>query len=121
VLVTAELLALGASSGSVGFGSYYEGRTRLALSGQNLTLSPRLGLESEVVPDRLKLRVGSYWEPARVDTARDRIHGTFGFDVKLFRWDVFGLIGDFDSWLASAAVDGARDYLSTSFSVGFWH
>jgi len=41
--------------------------------------------------------------------------------VKLFRWNVFGLIGDFDSWSFSAAVDGAREYLSTSFSIGFWH
>ena len=121
VLLTTELLVLGASSGSVGFGSYYQGRSRVQLSGQNLTLSPRVGLESEVIENWLKLRVGSYWEPARVDTAKDRIHGTFGFEVKTFSWDVFGLIGDFDSWTVSAAVDGARDYLSTSFSIGFWH
>jgi hypothetical protein len=121
VLLTTELLVLGASSGSVGFGSYYQGRSRVQFSGQNLTLSPRVGLESEVIENWLKLRVGSYWEPARIDTAKDRIHGTFGFELKTFSWDVFGLIGDFDSWTVSAAVDGARDYLSTSFSIGFWH
>ena len=121
VLFTTELLVLGASSGSIGFGSYYEGRSRVQISGQNVTLSPRVGLESEVIENWLKLRAGSYWEPARLDTAKDRIHGTFGFEVKTFSWDVFGLIGDFDSWTVSAAIDGARDYLSTSFSIGFWH
>jgi len=121
VLLTTELLMLGDSSDSVGFGSYYGSRSRVTLSGHDLTLSPRVGLESEVIQNWLKLRAGSYLEPARLDTAKDRIHGTFGFEVKLFRWNVFGLIGDFDSWTASAAVDGARDYLSTSFTVGFWH
>ncbi|HEY6560972.1 MAG TPA: hypothetical protein VI072_27035 [Polyangiaceae bacterium] len=121
VLLTTELLVLGASNGSIGFGSYYQGRSRVQVSGQNLTLSPRIGLETEVIENWLKLRAGSYWEPARVETAKDRIHGTFGFELKTFSWDVFGLIGDFDSWTVSAAIDGAREYLSTSFSIGFWH
>jgi hypothetical protein len=120
-MVTTELLVLGPTTDSIDLGSVYENRSRVQFSGETLTLSPRLGLESEIAPNWLKLRAGTYLEPARVSGAKDRVHGTFGFDVKLFRWNVFGLVGDFDSWLFSAAVDGAREYLSTSFSVGFWH
>jgi hypothetical protein len=121
VLVTTEVLILGPSPDSVDLGSFYQDSSSVRRSGQHHTLSGRLGAETEAVPDWLKLRVGTYLEPARILGATDRVHGTFGFDVKLFRWDVFGLIGDFDSWLASAAVDYAREYLSTSFSIGFWH
>jgi hypothetical protein len=84
-------------------------------------ISPRLGVESEVVPHVLKLRVGSYYEPARASGARARIHGTGGFDVRLFEWSIFGLIREFDWWQLSVAADGARSYLNTSFSIGFWH
>jgi hypothetical protein len=121
LLVTTELLILGPTTDSIDLASVYENRSTVRFSGETLTLSPRLGLESEVAPNWLKLRAGTYLEPARVSGARDRLHGTFGFDVKLFRWNVFGLIGDFDSWLFSAAVDRARDYISTSFSIGLWH
>lgn len=120
-LITAELLALGASTGSVGFGSFYQGRTRIQLSGENITFSPRLGIEGELIPNWLKLRAGAYFEPTRTDTGSDRIHGTFGFDLKLFSWNVFGLLGDFDSWFVTAAADRASEYLSTSFSIGIWH
>jgi len=121
VLVTTEVLVLGTSPGSVDLASFYQDSTNLQRSGESHTLSGRFGVETEAVPDWLKLRAGTYLEPARVSIGRDRVHGTFGFDLKTFSWDVFGLIGDFDSWVASAAVDYARDYLSTSFSIGFWH
>ncbi len=121
VLLSTELLVLGSSADSVGLGSFYQGRSRVRLSGENLTVSPRLGLETEIVPNWVKLRAGTYLEPARLVGSTDRLHGTGGFDLKLFRWNVFGLIGDFDSWTFSAAVDSAREYLSTSFSVGLWH
>jgi hypothetical protein len=120
-LVTTELLMLGPTADGVGLGSLYQGRSRVRLSGENLTVSPRLGLETEVIPNWMKLRAGTYLEPARVAGSTDRYHVTGGFDLKLFRWNVFGLIGDFDSWTFSAAVDSAREYLSTSFTVGFWH
>lgn len=41
--------------------------------------------------------------------------------MKTFRWDAFGLIGEFDAWKICAAVDVARQYLNMSFSLGFWH
>ncbi len=112
VLVSAEL-ALIEGGGDFALGS------RLALD--RPLVSPRLGLESEVFPSWLRLRTGSYLELPTTAGGHDRIHGTGGLDVKLFAWDVFGLVHPFDYWQLSLAADGARSYLNTSFSIGFWH
>jgi len=84
-------------------------------------VSPRLGLETEVVPRWLRLRVGSYVELPATEGASTRVHGTGGLDVKLFEWNVFGLVRPFDYWQLSLAADGSKSYLNTSFSIGFWH
>ena len=84
-------------------------------------VSPRLGLESEVVPRQLRLRGGSYLELPVAAEGKLRPHGTIGVDIRLFRWDVFGLVQPFDYWQLSLAADGAAAYLNTSFSIGFWH
>jgi hypothetical protein len=88
-----------------------------------MVFSPRLGLETEAVPNWVKLRAGTYGEPTRFDTpnARGRLHGTLGFDVKLFPWTVFGLFHESTVWRVSAALDAAERYLNTSFGVGVWH
>jgi hypothetical protein len=84
-------------------------------------ISPRLGVESEVIPHHLRLRAGSYYEPALIAGTRSRVHGTGGFDVRLFEWSVFGLMEPFDYWQLSVGADAARSYLNTAFSIGFWH
>jgi len=84
-------------------------------------VSPRIGLESEVVPHILRLRAGSYYESERVNLTPSRVHGTGGLDVRLFEWDMFGLLKPFDHWQLSVAVDAARAYLNTSFSIGLWY
>lgn len=83
--------------------------------------SPRVGLESEVVPSFLRLRTGSYLELPVAEEGEARLHGTIGADIKLFRWGIFGLVHPFDWWQLSVAADAAQAYLNTSFSVGFWH
>jgi hypothetical protein len=102
-----------------------EGRSEFSL-GRHLALdrplfSPRLGIESEAVPRHLRLRTGSYLELATTEDGHSRLHFTGGLDVKLFRWDVFGLVHPFDYWQLSLAADGAKSYLNTSLSIGFWH
>lgn len=84
-------------------------------------ISPRIGLESEVVPRWLRLRGGSYLELPVTEEGDARVHGTLGADIKTFEWNVFGLVGPFDHWQLSLAADAAKHYLNTSFSVGFWH
>lgn len=95
--------------------------SKSSVSGSRPVWIPRLGAESEVIPHYLRLRAGTYYEPERVGLSPARIHGTGGLDVKLFEWDVFGLVKPFDWWQLSLAADAARAYLNTSFSIGFWH
>jgi hypothetical protein len=94
---------------------------RSSVSSSRPVIVPRVGIESEVWAHVLRLRGGSYYEPERVDLQPARVHGTAGCDVRLFEWDVFGLVKPFDWWQLSLAADAARAYLNTSFSIGFWH
>jgi hypothetical protein len=119
VLVSASVLATGTVEEGVGVESFIEGQ--VYRSGKNTTYSPRLGIESEVVPAWLTLRAGTYGEPARYESSSPRLHGTGGFDVKLFPWTVFGLFEDGTSWRLSAALDGAERYFSWGVSLGVWH
>jgi len=112
-LLLSTELALIQGSGDVAIGG------RVALN--RTLISPRVGLETEVVPRYLRLRAGSYLELATTEDGRSRLHATGGLDIKLFEWSVFGLVKPFDYWKLSLAADGARSYLNTSFSIGFWH
>src|SRR6478609_6985932 len=84
-------------------------------------VSPRLGVESEIIPHYLRLRAGTYLELAATEDGHSRMHGTGGVDIKLFEWSIFGLLQPFDYWRLSLAADGAKSYLNTSFSIGFWY
>jgi hypothetical protein len=105
--------------------SIIQGGGPVGLSGQTAmdrpVISPRVGLESEVIPHHLRLRGGSYYEPALIRGTNSRVHGTAGLDVKLFKWSVFGLVEPFNYWQLSLAADVARSYLNTAFSIGIWH
>ncbi len=119
LLVSSELAVIGGTNDSVNLGSAVAGVVQR--SRESPALSPRLGLEAEVIENWLKLRAGSYLEPSRSLASSARVHGTFGFDTKLFHWDVFGALDEFDGWTLSVAADAARSYLNTSISLGFWH
>ena len=121
VLVSAALLMTGPAGNAVGVESFLQ--RKVNRSGKTLVLSPRLGIESELVPNWVKLRLGTYGEPTRFDTARagGRLHGTFGFDLKLFSWTVFGLFHESTEWRVSGALDAAERYLNSAASIGIWH
>jgi len=112
LLVSTEL-ALIQGSGDVALGG--------TVAFNRTLVSPRLGIETEAIPRWLRLRAGTYIELATTDAGHSRVHGTGGVDIKLFEWNVFGLVKPFDYWQLSLAADGARKYLNTSFSIGFWH
>ncbi len=84
-------------------------------------LSPRLGFESPVLPGRLTLRAGTYLEPSRARLGKSRVHGTCGFDLKLFEWGLFGLFPEGTGWRLSLAFDRAHDYLNSAVGIGTWH
>jgi hypothetical protein len=49
-----------------------------------------------------------------------RPHGTVGFDVRLFRWDAWGLFNPFDLTIGMTG-DFAPRYVDLGLGVGFWH
>ena len=92
-------------------------------SGDRVVASPHLGVESEVVPNWLKLRAGLYGEPTRFSNNRagPRMHTTFGFESKLFGWSVFGIWDKDAQWRVQASVDSSQRYIAWSASIGIWH
>jgi len=71
-----------------------------------------------VMPGRLRLRAGSYWEPARIADRGGRLHATGGLEVRLFSfsfWDKERRVR------LAIAADGARQYQNFGLSIGFWH
>ena len=121
LLMTTALMITGAADNAVGVESFLQ--RKVNRSGERTVFSPRLGLETEAVPNWVKLRAGTYGEPTRfaTPTAHGRLHGTLGFDLKLFPWTVFGLFHETTVWRVSMALDAAERYLNTSIGIGVWH
>lgn len=121
VLILSSLVISGTAREAVGVESFLERTTQR--SGAALSYSPRIGLETETVPGWLRLRAGSYVEPSRFPSnpQGSRVHGTLGFDQKLFPWSAFGLFHDGMLWRASGSLDAARNYFGWSVAIGIWH
>jgi hypothetical protein len=106
-------------------------------SGERATLGVRGGLEGELLPNRLQIRLGSYLEPTRFRPAPDpndptgmaltrpapRIHATGGFEARVLDWSVWGLFPEDNSFRISGALDVApgRDYYGWSLGIGTWY
>lgn len=118
-LLTADLWFAGRVTHGVGVESFLF--QTVQRSGEKITISPRLGFESEVWPKRMKIRAGMYLEPTRFEASTLRVHGTLGFDLSLFKWNVFGLWPDDYRWQLTTALDIARSYGSFSVGVGGWY
>ena len=111
VLVSADLEILGGvDHDAVGVLGYMA--DEMVPSGRSTVVSVRAGVESEFLPNRLRLRGGSYFEPSRFEGSAGRLHGVAGGDVRL------SLIWD---WSISAVIDVAENYYNSSLSIGFWH
>jgi hypothetical protein len=118
-LLTTDLWFNGRVTNGVGVESFLF--QTVQRSGESITISPRLGFETEVWPSRMKLRAGTYLEPSRFANSTARVHGTLGFDLSVLKWNVFGLWPDDYRWQISAALDLARAYASFSFGIGGWY
>ncbi len=119
VLVSTSLLISGRVRDAVGVESFLD--QVVNRSGTAIVYSPRLGVESEIWENRLKARSGTYLEPTRFETSHARMHATFGMDLRLFRWDVFGLWPDDFMWQIGGSVDVARRYLTWGVSIAGWY
>lgn len=112
VLLSADLLILGRTDDGVGIDSFV--RQERFRRGAEITVGARVGVETEAIVDRLKLRFGTYFEQARYEDVGSRIHGTAGFDLRLFRF-----IGT--EWRLTSFVDVASRYVNWGVSIGAWH
>jgi len=118
LLISADLVLTGAVDDAIGIEAVV--RQQEQASGADLSLTPRLGLESEVWHDRLRLRAGTALEPSRFRSGSPRPHGTFGLDVRLFYTTLFDLLSRFGV-RASGVIDVAPRYLQFAVSLGIWH
>jgi len=109
--VAMDLVLIGTGNGASGRGAWLQQVEQTA--GRSVGTSVRAGAESEFWPNQMRARVGSYWEPSRFDATSGRIHGTIGFDYRLFEfiWE----------WRLSGVFDKARYYQNLGVSIGFWH
>ncbi len=120
LLVSLAVKATTITRNGVGLESFL--KQEIAHSGEELSLSPRLGVESEIIPGYLVVRGGSYYEPTRFRTSSARVHGTFGLDVRIpVAWSVFGLLDPGTTFRVSGALDGSARYFGWSVGAGIWH
>lgn len=118
VLLSTEILLTGKSSNAIDPEAFLLQRHRR--SGTRNSFAYRFGAETEPLAHRLKIRAGTYLEPARIEGATSRGHFTAGTDLRLFTWDVFGLFQKFDIRV-SGLLDAAPRYFNWGVSVGVWH
>lgn len=118
ILVMASVLVTGSSTNAIALEDFFD--QTLGKYGESVTLSPRVGIEAEPIRNYLKGRVGTYLEPSRFYGTAARQHFTTGFDIKLFKWECFGLFPG-QVWRISGAADVAPRYTDWGLSVGAWH
>lgn len=101
-----------------GYGIEAFGMQQLQRSGRHTAVSIRGGADYEAIPGRLRVRAGSYWEPARFVDVDGRVHATFGVDLRVLE---FHLWGKLRRGRISALADLASRYRNVGASIGFWH
>ncbi len=114
--VAFELSLIGAVDNGYGMEAF--AAKQLQVSGRNVSATPRLGVESEVIPAWLRLRAGSYLEASRFPETTARLHGTAGFEVHVFS---FRLAGHERRVSIQGAGDLASRYKNLALSAGFWN
>lgn len=116
LVIAAEVTLVGAVDDGFGMEAY--ANRQLQPSGRAITVTPRLGLESEVIPGWLRARAGSYREGGRFADVGGRFHATAGAEVRLF---AFPLLGHQRRVSVSVAGDVAARYHNAGLSIGFWN
>ena len=81
-------------------------------SGKDVNFALRVGVESEVLANRLTFRTGYYQQPSRLESSPTYHHFTAGADLRI----TLGL-----DWKLNTVVDVSKDYLNFGLGVGLWH
>lgn len=98
--------------------SLYVQTTEWVQQGNNLTLSPRMGLEVEVIEHRLRVRTGTWREASRFQQLSGTWHGTAGLELRVIPISVGSLERDL---ALEFAVDRAAGFTNVNWlTVRFW-
>jgi hypothetical protein len=126
-LVSGTLLMTGITPKGVGFESFLSQTVPVLSqpkvverSGERLSLTPRLGVEAEPIDNRLQVRVGGYLEPSRFREGSARMHGTLGFNVKIFESTFFGFYDKGTPFAVGFGTDFSARFFSWGISAGIW-
>jgi hypothetical protein len=115
VTVAADVVVAGGTDNGYGLEAF--GMQQLQPSGRHTVISVRGGLDFEWVPGRLRVRGGAYWEPGRFDGVGGRLHETFGADLRVFQFHLWGP----RRGRISVTSDVATRYRNVGLAIGFWH
>lgn len=118
VMIVADVLFTGSSPNSVGVEDFID-QKRVPF-GEDVTVSPRVGVETEVWPSWVKARTGFYLEPSRFRDGYPRGHYTAGLDFRLIPFNPWGLLSKAPLRLRLAG-DVAPRYSNFGFALGTWH
>jgi hypothetical protein len=116
VVVAADVALVGGVGDGISVAGFAAQTTQP--SGRSANLSARIGVETELLPGRLRIRAGSYWEPGRIAGRQGRVHGTTGIELLLFR---FNFRERERRVRLALAADVAVRYQNIALSIGFWH
>jgi len=116
LLVAADLWITGTTRDGYGIGAFAQ--QQLQRSGQDISLSGRVGAEYEWIPGWLRIRAGSYWEPGRFAEVPGRFHLTLGAEARFY---AFRLWGSGYRLMFGLTADGAEGYGNGGVTIGFWH
>lgn len=111
LLLSLQLDLISRVENAVALPVFSEGAAPEAI-GRSMFLVPRVGVEHETLPGRLRLRGGTYIEPSPFPGRNPRPHLTAGVEVFVLRY--------WEDWALSASGDVASRYYNLGFSVGFW-
>jgi hypothetical protein len=113
--LAADIVVTGATAN--GFGLEAFGMQQLQPSGREVVMSLRGGAEYELLPGRLRVRGGAYWEPGRFEGVGGRLHETFGIDLRVLQFHLWGP----RRGRISLTSDVASRYRNAGISIGLWH
>lgn len=110
-----DVVVTGATASGAGVEAF--GMHELQPSGRHTVVGVRGGAALECLPGRLRLRGGSYWEPGRFDGVGGRAHATFGIDLRVLAFQLWGE----RRGRISLTGDVAHEYRNIAVDIGFWH
>jgi hypothetical protein len=115
LLLAFDIRASGPIENAVGINSFLE--QTVQPKGESVSVGYHTGIEGEIMPGRLILRLGDYLEPSRFSGVSARNHLTGGFEIRVLKINVLGE----RNLSISYAFDVARQYFVNFISLGFWH